>query len=478
MNEAPSLRHSSAFRQAMAYTLGFCLLSLLALSLVYLHILREVNKQIGAGLAAELTSLVAASDQMSDASFTQLIAARSTLASIRNSNRNDAGPRFYLLLDSQGQRLAGSLPDWRHVITEQGSQQQAYVHLATYPDIARMVEYRTRFLARSYQAPLDDGRRLLVAQALNEVAELREEMRRLLMIFLPLMVGIGVAGGWWIGRSTAANLAATVAAADRIMAGDLTQRLPVQGRDELAYLSQHLNLMLSRIEELMSDLREVAESVAHDLRTPLTRLRSRAELALAQAEAAPRGEALATVIRETDALIRLLEAILGIARVEAGSRIEWQTLDLAAICHDAIDFYEPLAEARHLTLTGPATDSHLSLSGNPHLLAQAIGNLLDNAIKYTPAGGHIQVALTSGRHETRISVTDSGPGIPPELRDKALQRFVRLDNSRSLPGNGLGLALVAAVMRHHNGTLELEDAEPGLRVLLRFPANMADLSST
>lgn len=470
MNEAPKLRHTSAFRQAMAYTLGFCALSLFALMLVYLHILKEVDKQIGAGLDAELNSLVAAAERLAPADFTQLVALRSTPESTRASNRNDAGPRFYLLVDANGRRLAGSLPDWQQALERQGSRMHATVLLDTPPEIAQLVEHRRHFEALSHQVRLSGERRLLVAQALNEVAELREEMRVLLLIFVPLMLGAGLLGGWWIGRSVASNLAQTVAAADRIMAGDLAQRLPANGRDELAHLARHLNLMLSRIEELMTDLREVAESVAHDLRTPLTRLRTRAELALAQPDMAPREAALATVIHETDALIRLLEAILGIARVEAGSRIEWQPLDLAETCRNAIDFYEPLAEAKRISLAGPDEQVRLPLTGNPHLLAQAVGNLLDNAIKYTPAGGHIRVSVADDGNGAQVSVTDNGPGIPAHLREKALQRFVRLDNSRTLPGNGLGLPLVAAILRHHNGQLTLEDAHPGLKVTLRFPA--------
>lgn len=460
-HDSIDLKRTTAFRLSMAYAVLFCLLTLLSLLLVYQHILKEVNKQIDAGLKGEVRSLSLTASHASLAQITAIISARSSRESLADSNRGDPGPRFYLLVDAQGRYLAGSMPHWQEALVQQGQATLATLELATPPSLRHLVETRANIHLRSYQVTLPDGARLLVGQALNELAELHQELLVLVTIIILLMIGAGISGGWWIGRTVVTSLDQVLKAADRIMAGDLSQRITTSRQtDEFALLAKRLNLMLSRIEHLMTDLHEVAENVAHDLRTPLTRLRAHAEIALTQTREAQAQAALHTVIQESEALVRVLEAIMSIAQVEAGKRQEWQPLNLAVVAADVIDFYEPLAEEKSLTLTTRlGTDA--TMKGNAQLLAQAIGNLVDNAIKYTPAGGSITLDLEAGQRHLTLTLSDTGPGIPPALRDRALQRFVRLDNSRSEPGNGLGMALVAAIVRQHNGTLRLDDARPG-----------------
>jgi signal transduction histidine kinase len=452
----------------------FCLLTLLSLLLVYQHILKEVNKQIDAGLKGEVNSLSLAAANTGLAQITAIIQARSSRESLTNSNRGDPGPRFYLLTDAQGRYLAGSMPHWQDALAQQGDTLLATLDIDTPPSLLHLVEARTHIRLRSYQATLPSGAHLLVGQALNELAELHHELLVLVLIIILLMIGAGIIGGWWIGRTVVTSLDQVLKAADRIMAGDLSQRItPSRQTDEFALLAERLNLMLSRIESLMTDLHEVAENVAHDLRTPLTRLRAHAEIALTQTRETEAQAALHTVIQESEALVRVLEAIMGIAQVEAGKRQEWQPINLAVVAADVTDFYEPLAEEKNLTLTCHL-DRDATLKGNAQLLAQAIGNLMDNAIKYTPEGGSIELDLEADQRQLTLTLSDTGPGIPPALRDRALQRFVRLDNSRSKPGNGLGLALVAAIVRQHNGILRLDTAHPGhepagLKVSITLP---------
>src|SRR5699024_8953646 len=204
------------------------------------------------------------------------------------------------------------------------------------------------------------------------------------------------------------------------------------------------------------------------------RLRAHSEVALAKTDEEETARALQTVIQQSEALIRILEAIMSIAQVEAGSREDWQQVDVVGICADIIEFYEPLAEEQSIELTARFSDEAVSVTGSEQLLTQAIGNLVDNAIKYTPPGSDIRLVESRGNGRVDIDVIDSGPGIPRSQRDKAVQRFVRLDNSRSEPGNGLGLAMVAAIARQHGGDLQLRDARPGarmpgLRVRLQLP---------
>jgi signal transduction histidine kinase len=259
--------------------------------------------------------------------------------------------------------------------------------------------------------------------------------------------------------------------AERIAAGDLSQRLPVSTRgDEFDALAGRLNAMLERIEQLIGGMREVTDNVAHDLRSPLARLRNRLEITLLEPRAdAEYRQALARGIEDADGVIKTFNALLGIAQAEAGSRrAQWSTVDLASLARDVAELYEPLAEEKGQVLevdTGPPAP----VDGSRDLLAQALGNLLDNAVKYTPVGGTLRIAVRDGAMP-EVHVTDSGPGIAAADRARALERFVRLDGARHTPGNGLGLSLVRAVCKLHRAELILDDARPGLHVTLRFSA--------
>jgi signal transduction histidine kinase len=258
------------------------------------------------------------------------------------------------------------------------------------------------------------------------------------------------------------------------MEGDLSGRMPVHGTgDELDRLAQSLNEMLDQISRLMSAMQEVSSNVAHDLRTPLTRLKARAESALREGAPSDYKDALERTIEESDRLLQTFNALLSIARAEAGEAREGlQPADAAKILTDVAELYEPLAEEQGGSLKLGAS-SGLMVRANRQLLAQAISNVVDNALKYGVAkdAKGPDVALTGALddNEVVISVSDRGPGIPPQDRGRVIERFVRLDESRSKPGNGLGLSLAAGVMKLHGGRLVLEDNEPGLRARLILP---------
>jgi hypothetical protein len=267
--------------------------------------------------------------------------------------------------------------------------------------------------------------------------------------------------------------------AQTIMAGDLSGRLPVAGTgDELDRLAENLNAMLERIEALMRGLKEVSDNIAHDLKTPLTRLRNRCEQALrgTPSDTAYRG-ALESTIAESDELIRTFDALLMIARAESGqARDNMTEFDAAEIARDVGELYEPLAEEKGLALKIEAPVA-ASVRGNRELVSQALANLVDNAIKYAGPdsskvnGAPAEIVIKAGSEGERItlSVADRGPGIPDADRDRVVERFVRLEQSRSEPGSGLGLSLASAVARLHGGELKFEDNQPGLRSTIELP---------
>jgi signal transduction histidine kinase len=262
------------------------------------------------------------------------------------------------------------------------------------------------------------------------------------------------------------------------MAGNLSDRVPLDGTsDEFDQLVANLNRMLDQIERLMTAMREVTDDVAHDLKTPLSRLRVRLELALlSPADGSGQTEAIRSAIDEADRLLATFNALLSIAELESGTRCdENEVLDLAEIARSAAELYEPVAEEKGFALS-LATEPGVKIRGSRHLLSQALANLLsqalanllDNAIKYA-GDGEIQIRVLRDDSRAAVEVTDRGQGIPKADRGTVFDRFVRLERSRSSPGNGLGLSLVRAVARRHQGTVELADNEPGLRVRLEFP---------
>jgi signal transduction histidine kinase len=290
---------------------------------------------------------------------------------------------------------------------------------------------------------------------------------------LLLTVGLGAAGGVLISRNVMHRIDAINQTTRQIMSGALQERMAVANNgDELDQLAGNLNAMLDQIEHLMVGMRQVTDSVAHDLRTPLTRLRSRLEITLVESGTEDEYRAaIREAISEADRLLGIFGALLSIAEAEAGTMQRgFQKVSLSDLARQMADLYEPAAEEAGLSFVSDIRAEPIAL-GNQQLLAQAIANLLDNALKYTPAGGSVTLTVKGpeGERGSCVSVADTGPGIPAEQRESVLRRFVRLEASRSSPGNGLGLSLVDAVARLHGARLEMDDNRPGLIVSLVFP---------
>lgn len=324
--------------------------------------------------------------------------------------------------------------------------------------------------AIAFADPLPDGGTLLVGHDMTERYLLRDQLLSAFFRAVFLAVLVGAAGAALVGRRAADRVEAINAAIDRIAEGAFSDRMPLAGTDdELDRLAGKLNRMLDEIARLMRELREVTDNVAHDLRTPLARLRARLELAASEPGLPAGHQALLDqTMAEIDRLLEIFGAILAIAAVEAGgARRDFAPVDLTALVHEVADLYGPVAEAAGLDL-GVEKVGRPVVAGSRQLLAQALSNLVDNAVKYTPAGGRIRITARESQNGCDLVVSDTGPGIPPDQHDRVLERFVRLESHRGTAGHGLGLSLVAAVVRLHGATLSLEDAMPGLRVRLRL----------
>jgi signal transduction histidine kinase len=316
---------------------------------------------------------------------------------------------------------------------------------------------------------------MLVGRDLGEPERFRVVVQRALMFTLGMM-GLGAFLIWFfVGRQALKRIDSVSEASARIMEGDLTRRLPVTGAgDEFDRLSENLNAMLGKIGTLNEGLKQVSDNIAHDLKTPLTRLRNRAEAALAgKRKPVEYREALEATIAESDQLIRTFNAILMISRLEAGYSAESVTrVDLADAVRDVVELYEPAAEDVGVILKA-SVDGSFVVDGNRELIGQALSNVVDNAIKYSAGAAEnprVTVSLENAAGQIRLRVTDNGPGIPDEAdRQRATERFVRLEESRSQPGSGLGLSLAKAIMRFHGGQLDLCANNPGLSVTMVFP---------
>jgi signal transduction histidine kinase len=321
---------------------------------------------------------------------------------------------------------------------------------------------------------LPSNYQLLVGRDMKQVNEAEGTIRNTLLYALGLTALFGVIGGAYISRNVMRRLEAINRTSQEIMSGDLTRRIPVHGdRDELDHLAINLNAMLDQIERLMMGMREVADNIAHDLRTPLNRLRNKLEGVLIAGSPASREEtigALEGAIHEADSLIATFNSLLLIAEAETGAhRDTLEPMDVRDVVRDITDLYEPVAEQRGIRLKASAPAS-VMVRGNRSLLARAAANLVENALKFTPEGGVVSIVAASPREEAPyLEVRDSGPGIPEEDRERVLDRFVRLERSRNTPGSGLGLSLVAAVARMHDAQITLDDNRPGLAAKLIFP---------
>jgi signal transduction histidine kinase len=456
---------TTTFRLLLLYLGLMAAGSLLLLGAIVPRIADALTRQTMAVIAAEVGGLREQYQIGGMPLLADTVTARSAMV----------GANRYYLADATGRKLAGNLD---MIPRELAGEPQG--------GLFRYVEHgdglRRERTGVGLPVPVEGGATLVVGRDIEDQQQLAASLRQPLLWSLALTGLAGLGGALYVSHRVLRRIDAMAAASALIMAGDLARRLPVAGSgNELDRLAQTLNVMLGRIEQLMAGLKEVSDNIAHDLKTPLTRLRNSAEAALRDATGEPafrRG--LERTIEEADGLIKTFNALLSIARMEAGGMAETKAVvDLSALVEDSAELYQPVAEEAGFTLSAEA-ETGLQVLADRQLVGQAIVNLIENALKYGASvpprsngapgvKGSIEISVAARAGRAEIAIADHGAGIPAADRERVLKRFVRLDASRSQPGSGLGLSLVAAVARALGGEVRLEDNRPGLRCVLALP---------
>lgn len=383
------------------------------------------------------------------------------------SDRIDSDREIFLVLSPTGQRLSGNLSTWPPSDTPQGQ-------LVT-RDVVR--DGKT-IPARLLISRLPDGERLFVGRDLSEQKAIRGLVGRALAMGGAISLLLTVAGALFFRRQIEARISDIRRTALEIEAGDLSRRIPISGNDEFGLLSRDINRMLDRIEHLMDSTRHVSNAIAHDLRTPLGRIRSKLDDAVRHDMSVEiLADAAHDAIEGIDELILVFEKLLQIAEAESGMRAKlFETVDLNRIARDMVELYDATAE-EHQVMLKASLKHAVHAHGDRNLLASAVASLIDNAIKYAGPGATVEVSTTADAHSVSLVVRDDGPGIPPQELPRVTERFYRLDHSRSLPGNGLGLAIVSAIATLHVGKLALENDAHGLIARIILPPAEASARS-
>jgi signal transduction histidine kinase len=457
---------TTAFRAAAVAVAAYLVCAGVVVGLLLWQTNRVLTDQVLETLGAEADLLRAEARTGGRAALVRAVEAHSLAG----------GPGLYFLSDRRGAKLAGNLSRMPDELAS-GTTGGVFRYTA---ELQGSADPR---LAVAIPVNLGANMRLIVGRDIEDQRRFAGKMGTVYLLGLVLLSLTGLLAGWVMSRMVLRRIETINLATRQIIEGDLSQRIAISGAsDEFDGLAANLNAMLERIEALMSGLREVSDNIAHDLKTPLTRLRNQAEAALMD----PRGsqacrEGLEHTIERADELIKTFNALLLVARLEAGVLDEnSETFDAGKLVRDVAELYEPVAEERGLAVVLDVHEGAV-LTGNHQLVGQAIANLIDNAIKYSakaaaekkPGSAEIAIGVRTIDGFVEIAVADQGPGIAPQDRERVLKRFVRLEKSRTEPGTGLGLSLVQAVARLHGGRVRLEDNAPGLRVVLVLPLRPA-----
>jgi signal transduction histidine kinase len=461
----PSVFRTTPFRLTLLFLALFAASASAFLAYIYGVTAGEVTRRADSEISAEMQSLLGVYRQGGVTALNQALIERAA----------DDRPYLYLLVDAKGTKITGTVDASPIDDFTTDEAKASFKVTETDPDGGEV-----RRPARGLQVRLAHGGALFVGADVGESESFVLKILRALWGAGALVIVLGLAGGVIISRNVNRTMVGLNRVVGAVRAGDIHARAEVRGvDDEFDELASGLNDMLDRLERSMGGLRHVGDAIAHDLRSPLTRLRTRLEVALIDADSG-KGDpkaALEQAVEDADGVLKTFNAVLAIARlqsaVEAPDQVPFDPAELAA---GVAELYEPLCEDKGIDFKIEATP-FLKVRGNREFIAQALANILDNAVKYTPGGGAVMLRVrrrSSG--EIEFSVTDTGPGVPEVDRARVVQRFVRLENSRSQPGAGLGLSLVAAVAEAHGGRIELDEGPgaiagsgPGLRVAFVLP---------
>ncbi len=450
------LLKTSTFRLAAAYLFVFVLSVAAILGYVYWNTAVLLERQIDSSIEAEIVTFASEYQQTGLPGLLETLDQRSEVES----------DRIYLFTNPLGRRLAGNLS----ALPVAATKTSGWIDFSYAVETAQGLEHRA---ARAYYSTLEGGYRVVIGRDVDELRQFGAIIRNSLLWAVAITIVLGLSGGLLTSRNFLRRIDQITGTSRTIMAGDLSERMPVSGTgDELDRLASNLNAMLDQIERLMAGMQEISTNVAHDLRTPLSRLKARAEDALRAGSNADHRQALELVLDETDRLLATFNALLAIARAEAGNAGDkLQPVEAGGVVREVAELYEPSVEDAGGRLALSADGEHWVLADR-ELLAQALANLIDNALKYgadATTGPDIEISVTTAGSDVAIEVADRGPGIPEPEREHVKERFVRLEPSRTKPGSGLGLSLVSGIMKLHRGRLELTDNAPGLKASLVLP---------
>lgn len=455
---------TSTFQLALLYMVVFATSVFILLAFIYWRSAGFMMEQTDQTIEAEIVGLA---EQYRSRGINGLM----SIVREREA-RNPDGNSLYLFTTEDYLKLAGNLTEW----PEEARGSDGWVEFTLDERLGWDGEPHQ---ARARVFEVQGGLKLLVGRDINELTTLKGLIETAMNWGMGISLALALGGGFMMSRSTTKRIEVINQTARSIMHGDLSQRVPSRGtNDDFDQLADNLNQMLDRIVYLMEGIRHVSDSIAHDLRTPLTRLRSQLENTLINVQDREAQEQVGRAVVEADQLLATFNALLRIARLETGGKAaDNRPVDLGTLVTDAVELYEALAEEKDQVLDFQQADS-VTVIGDRDLLFQAVSNLIDNAIKYTDEGGEIRVGVWRDNGSAVIEVADSGDGVPDNEKDKIFERFYRVGKSRSQPGNGLGLSLVSAVVDMHEGQIELKDAHPeaerpGLSVRIRF-ANLVE----
>ncbi|HSM20557.1 MAG TPA: ATP-binding protein [Hyphomicrobiales bacterium] len=455
-----NLLKTSTFRLAAAYLFVFVLSVAAILAYVYWNTAVLLERQIDNSIEAEIAAFASEFQQTGLPGLLEAIDRRSQL----DSNH------VYLFTNPLGRRLAGNL----NALPVAATGSSGWIDFSYGVETGRGLEHRA---ARAYYSEIEGGYRVVIGRDVDELRQFGGIIRTSLLWAVAITLVLGLSGGLLTSRNFLRRIDQITGTSRTIMAGDLSERMPVSGTgDELDRLASNLNAMLDQIERLMAGMQEISTNVAHDLRTPLSRLKARAEDALRSGSPDDHRQALEQVLEETDRLLATFNALLAIARAEAGQVGEkLQPVDAESVVREVAELYEPSVEEAGGRLAVSAAGQH-GVRADRELLAQALANLIDNAMKYgTDGAAGPDISVSVGKADSQVSIeeADRGPGIPEPEREHVKERFVRLEPSRTRPGSGLGLSLVTGIMKLHGGRLELTGNAPGLRARLVLPSGEA-----
>jgi signal transduction histidine kinase len=455
VTRAGKLFRTTAFRLSLAYLAIFALFAGFMLFYVAFNAGALLREQNATTIDAEIKGLA---EQYATGGLRRVVG-------VIDNRVRQPGAALYLMTAPAGEKIAGNIDGVPPAVLANPGEYEI-----PYEAIGDIEAHRRLALVRSLVLP--GGFRLLVGRDLSDITRLENVIWRAFGWSMVLVIALGVLAGFIVTKRVLSRIDSMTETTRAIMEGDLAGRLALTGsNDEFDRLAENLNTMLDRIGDLMEGIRQVSNNIAHDLRTPLTRLRNNAEEALRVGRTVEDGRnALVDVIAEADGLIKIFNALLMIARAEAGQLRDGMTnLNASEIVSEIVELYEPVAEDQGLTIK-TAIAAPLPLYGSRELIGQAVANLIDNALKY--GAGSTEINVRASRNDVNIvmEIADRGKGIPESDRARVTERFVRLETSRSQPGSGLGLSLVAAIARLHRGSLELADNHPGLMARLILPA--------